>query len=148
MFEPRDYKQYLKYEKEYNKHWFPSKHMKETLKNKGYPVLPKSYDLHDEILNPPPEPPKVEEPKKEDEKPKSKKNIKAGEPAEIKPLPLPIPTTKTSVSTSIDDEIKKVKGIKNMTLLKDYAKKYNITFKTTIKRPELEKLIIDKIKGN
>jgi len=35
-----------------------------------------------------------------------------------------------------------------MTLLKDYAKKYNITFKTTIKRPELEKLIIDKIKGN
>jgi hypothetical protein len=148
MFEPRDYKQYLKYEKEYNKHWFPSKQMKETMKNYGYPVLPKSYDLHDEILNPPPEPPKVAEPKKEVEKPKPKKKTNIEESPEEKPLPLPKPTTKTSVSTNIDDEIKKVKGIKNMTLLKDYAKKYNITFKTTIKRPELEKLIIDKIKGN
>jgi len=123
------------------------------MKNNGYPILPTSYDLVNEDWNPEPEPKsemdKKEEKdvKKEVEKPKKKRVVKIEESKEdIKPevKPPSKPIIKLSGSKK-DEEIKKVNGMK-LTELKEYAKKYNIPFKPTIKKSDLHKLIIENIK--
>lgn len=145
MFEPRDYKQYLKYEKEYDKYWFPSKQMKETMKNRGYPVIPKSYGYNSrewfpEIL---PEPESEMDKKVENKPVKKIANVTIEESKEDTPTTRPKPPP--SVSSSKDNEIKKVNGM-TLPALKVYAKKVGVPFKSNIKKSDLHKLIIDKLK--
>ena len=127
------------------------KMIKETIKNNGYPVLPKSYGYNNDIWNPEPLPePKSVMDKEEKPKKKISKITTEETPSKvtIKPEPTVKPKLKPSVKPSVsrnESEIKKVNGM-TLPALKEYAKKVGVPFKSTIKKADLHKLIITKLK--